>query len=427
MDAAWRPGHLPPGGSRKTAQTNVETETFVGEPVRVTVKRLDGGPDLVIEGAQRLAERFFRLDPSAVGALSYDAATLTTAKDRFEDVDITTLNRTMAARTGHSRWPDLLGADPSPILAALSHGWDLIRTPETSPAAAVGAAIDAMRAPYRDIAVVTKMLHLKRPALVPVLDSLVLQQLGARGRSTVAIVTHAQAVGIANLPALEAIGAHLSAFHGDGGSPIGAIPCPHPRRFAVVDPPGVGALPATRQVAVDHRPARGHRVTAGPVEPGALERLTIPELWALWREALGQLQSRGVLRSTGGPVGDYAEWLVARAFGLARQSYPNPDYDVTAPDGTRYSVKARRWGRAARPTRVHVGRLDGDRFEYLVFVLLTDAMNVERAVRVPIAAVRSLVLRDGVNSTVGRLLGEPLAVDVTQELRAVRPDGPADP
>lgn len=40
----------------------------------------------------------------------------------------------------------------------------------------------AMKGPRRDVAVITKMLHLKRPSLVPVLGSLVIEQLGG-GRS----------------------------------------------------------------------------------------------------------------------------------------------------------------------------------------------------------------------------------------------------
>jgi hypothetical protein len=48
-----------------------------GTPVRIVIEqagRGDGhaGPPLVIEGAQWLAEVFFRSDPSAVGAMSYD-------------------------------------------------------------------------------------------------------------------------------------------------------------------------------------------------------------------------------------------------------------------------------------------------------------------------------------------------------------------
>ena len=81
-------------------------------------------------------------------------------------------------------------------------------------------------------------------------------------------------------------------------------------------------------------------------------------------------------------------------------------------------MKARRWSHIASPTRVHVGRLDGDRFEYLVFVLLGETMEVRAAVRLPISTVRLLTLGSGVDSTVARLLGSPDAW--TSPIRSAR-------
>jgi hypothetical protein len=82
----------------------------------------------------------------------------------------------MAARTAHARWTDLFTEGPSPILASLGKGWDLIEaTPEQwtgeSIASHVAGAIAEMRAAHRHHAVITKMLHLKRPSLVPVLEA----------------------------------------------------------------------------------------------------------------------------------------------------------------------------------------------------------------------------------------------------------------
>lgn len=153
----------------------------------------------------------------------------------------------------------------------------------------------------------------------------------------------------------------------------------------------------------------------------SLDRLTVPQLWTVWRDAMEHLKTHGVLRSTGGPVGDYAEWLVARALGLTRQSYPNPSVDAIAADGTRYSVKARRWGRVKPPTRVSLSTLEGESFDRLVLVIFSDAMEVQQAVELQFATVRTLLLRDGRNSTVRRILGAPGARDLTELLRAVVP------
>ncbi len=149
--------------------------------------------------------------------------------------------------------------------------------------------------------------------------------------------------------------------------------------------------------------------------------VSVADLWVQWRDALAELKRRGVLRSTGGPVGDYAEYLVATAFGLERASYPNPHWDAKAADGTRYSVKARRWSRKQRPTRVRIGDCDDTAFDRLVLVLFDDGMTILEAVTLPVAAVRSLALGSGsaTYTTVGRLLGSPDAVDCTRELGRV--------
>ncbi len=99
-------------------------------------------------------------DASATGARSYDASTLTTNKDRFEDLDVTALNRTMAARTAHARWTDLFTEGSSPIRSSLGKGWDLIEaTPEQwtgeSIASHVADAVAEMRAAHRHHAGIT--------------------------------------------------------------------------------------------------------------------------------------------------------------------------------------------------------------------------------------------------------------------------------
>jgi hypothetical protein len=64
-------------------------------------------------------------------------------------------------------------------------------------------------APYRNLSVATKVLHLKRPHLFPVLDSLVAQQIGGVGRPAMELMDHIRAVGRANQEALLLIDASL--------------------------------------------------------------------------------------------------------------------------------------------------------------------------------------------------------------------------
>jgi hypothetical protein len=64
--------------------------------------------------------------------------------------------------------------------------------------------------PYRNLAVATKILHLKRPGLFPVLDSLVVDQLGGSGRDPIDMVSHVRQQGLANIAALSAIQMQLA-------------------------------------------------------------------------------------------------------------------------------------------------------------------------------------------------------------------------
>ncbi len=190
-------------------------------------------PPLVIEGAQWLAETFFRRDPSAVGASSFDAWIRGTQldperRDRIIDDDITAVNRTMAARTSHTRWAPIIVDADQRWLTDLDAQWDLIDMSDTDWAASevtkrLRLAFAAVQRPGLGIAVVTKVLHIKRPRLIRVLDSLVLSQIGARTsddvKTWVVAMEHVRAIGRENLEALSAIRDHL-AGQGVGERPL---------------------------------------------------------------------------------------------------------------------------------------------------------------------------------------------------------------
>ncbi len=224
-----RPTDRPPVatkfGPRAPRVTN--DVTFSGEPVRVTVSPslIAGvdGPPLVIEGAQWLAETFFLRDPSAVGQLSYDAWIEETQndpqrRDRIVDGDVSAVNRTMAARTPHKTWAAVVALSDWTWLQAVDPRWDLFDMSAADWESALVrqqlvSAFAEIRRPGLGIAVVTKVLHIKRPRLIPVLDSLVLAQVGARAtgdvRTWVDALEAVRAVGLANLAQLRMIQEHL--------------------------------------------------------------------------------------------------------------------------------------------------------------------------------------------------------------------------
>jgi hypothetical protein len=144
----------------------------------VEVERADA-EILLLDG--RLAKVFFTRDISAQPG-GYDSVAGLTSPDEIVEADITAVNRTMRARSRRASWASLLAGD-QPWLSAIPINLDLVHADEDDWQAIDGdallsAAIAACIRPGIGLAVATKVLHLKRPRLVPILDSLVAQMLG---------------------------------------------------------------------------------------------------------------------------------------------------------------------------------------------------------------------------------------------------------
>lgn len=179
----------------------------------VVVRRMDGGPDLVIESAELLAYDFFTTDESAVGDKAYDAQVGKGDPDRITVADVVAINTTMRARSPHTAWEALTAApEPLPWLSSIPVDAGLFREDDkrwSELRPLLTAALEQAVGPYRNLSVATKVLHLKRPHLFPVLDSLVVQQVGGAGRKPANPLDHLRAVGRANRNALWLIDAHL--------------------------------------------------------------------------------------------------------------------------------------------------------------------------------------------------------------------------
>jgi hypothetical protein len=176
----------------------------------LVVERLDGGPRLVIERSDLLAAWYFGNDAASVGPNSYDDHVGTTDPGRIVTADISAINRTMRARSPHQVWVDFTHtADPLLWLTDLPVDLSLFDIDaqawgETW-AARLQAPLDALIGKYRNLAVVTKVLHAKRPRLYPIMDSLVVQLLGASGATPIGLLDHIRRVGRMNEPTLRLI------------------------------------------------------------------------------------------------------------------------------------------------------------------------------------------------------------------------------
>jgi transposase len=151
------------------------------------VRRIDGGPSVVVEDASSLAYAFFSGDPSSVGPKAYDERARRGDPNRITVEDVRTINQTMRARARHSAWETVTGAGPLPWLAALDPSWDLIELPDREwerlgCTALLEAVFAAAIGPYRQLAVATKGAAPEAAPADPILDSSVVEQIGGGGR-----------------------------------------------------------------------------------------------------------------------------------------------------------------------------------------------------------------------------------------------------
>jgi hypothetical protein len=124
-----------------------------------------------------------RLFVGADETFGYDDWARETPPNQLVADDVSALNRYARARSGHAHWQELLEDHAPAWLAALDPGWDAATTDESEWERAdigrkVEAAFAAMCGPHRGLSVVSKMLHLKRPRLIPLMDAFVVEQLG---------------------------------------------------------------------------------------------------------------------------------------------------------------------------------------------------------------------------------------------------------
>lgn len=180
----------------------------------VVVERMDGGPTLVVENADAFAYAFFTTDLSSVGVAGFDNLAGKGIPNRITIDEVIGVNSSMRTRSPHSAW-DLLTKSRKdlPWLAAIPLAFDLFAAGEASwkrirPFAAEGLA--AMLAPHRGLSTGSKVLHLKRPRLFPVLDAFVVQQVGLGKRPVIEILDHFRGVGRANADALALVAANLA-------------------------------------------------------------------------------------------------------------------------------------------------------------------------------------------------------------------------
>jgi hypothetical protein len=144
------------------------------EPISIRIERLDH--ELLVLDGLAMARGFFAGDGES------DAPGVLGSPERVELADVIAMNSTMRSRSPHRVWADVVDVD-APWLSAIPTDLDLVETGDTAWRTAdgdelVAGALAATIGPGRGMAVATKLLHLKRPRLFPMLDRLVAEMLG---------------------------------------------------------------------------------------------------------------------------------------------------------------------------------------------------------------------------------------------------------
>jgi len=97
-----------------------------------------------------------------------------------------------------------------------------------------------------------------------------------------------------------------------------------------------------------------------------------------------RLEKVGVAKNKGNPVGEYAEYLVATAFGGERMPNANEGYDIILKDGTKIEVKGRIFeGRRVPRSDVKNSIIESKAFDFLVYVVFNENMMVKYALKIP--------------------------------------------
>lgn len=156
--------------------------------------------------------------------------------------------------------------------------------------------------------------------------------------------------------------------------------------------------------------------------PNDVGELATADLLRLSRSVLAELRLRGVLRTANAPAGDYAEYLVARAYGGELAPNSEKSWDVHSADGRKLQVKARVVG-SGPGTKLFSPFRSFD-FDAAVFILFDpDDLTVRKAIEIPMSIVQShSSYRQHVNGHVAKTtimdLGSELIVDMTTELQS---------
>ncbi len=102
------------------------------------------------------------------------------------------------------------------------------------------------------------------------------------------------------------------------------------------------------------------------------------------REIKEKLKSLGVCTTGNNPLGDYAEFVACKEFGLTKQSNPKKGYYAVSPEtGERYQIKSRMYEKRSSYQLGAIRGLDSKPFDHLIVLLVNPLFEVVYTLVIP--------------------------------------------
>lgn len=150
-----------------------------------------------------------------------------------------------------------------------------------------------------------------------------------------------------------------------------------------------------------------------------LSEMTVKELLQLQAAATNELKVRGIVRTQNNPLGDYTEWLVAKALDLELQANSKTGYDGITKDGKRIQIKGRRVTPQNNSRQLSAIRKYAEKdFDALAAIIYDEDFNVIEALLIPHEVVGEYAsYREHVNAHILILKGPILSDSRVQSIR----------
>lgn len=153
-----------------------------------------------------------------------------------------------------------------------------------------------------------------------------------------------------------------------------------------------------------------------------LNSLSVKELLNLHSSIIDELKHRKIVRTKNNPIGDYTEWLVAKALGLELATNSSAGHDGVDSEGIKVQIKGRRITPENKSRQLSaIRKLDDKDFDQLAAVIFDENYEIIDAVLIPHEVIAEYAsYRSHVNAHIlhlkGKILNDPRIQDIKKLL-----------